>query len=108
MKNKEHINQQVEDTFKVLDAIKEVEVNHFFKHKVLQQLNTEKEQESKSIFSWFTPQLQLATLSVILLLNLGSIFYVFNNSVESSNTTSDIEAFAQEYSLQSDSSSILN
>ncbi|MEO9571658.1 MAG: hypothetical protein ABJH82_08115 [Polaribacter sp.] len=107
MKNKEYINQQVEDTFKVLDSIEKVEVNHFFKHKVLQQLNAEKE-ESKFIFSWFTPQLQLAILSVILLLNLGSIFYVFNNSVEKSKTTSDIEAFAQEYSLQSDNSSILN
>ena len=107
MKNKEHINQQVEDTFKVLDSIEKVEVNHFFKHKLLQKINAEKE-EKQAVFSWFTPQLQLATLSVILLLNFGTIFYAFHNSVESTSSTSDIEAFAQEYSLQSDSSSILN
>jgi len=107
MKNKENIHRQIEDTFKVLDTIEKVEVNHFFKHKVLQQLNVEKE-EKKSIFSWFTPQLQLATLCVVLLLNFGTIFYVFNNA-SSSNSTSDIEAFAQEYSLQaSENSSIFN
>ena len=36
MKNKEYINQQVEGNFKVLDTIEKVDVNHFFKHKVLQ------------------------------------------------------------------------
>lgn len=106
MKNKEYINQQVEETFKVLDTIKEVEVNHFFKHKVLQKLNAEKV-EKKSVFSWFTPQLQLATLSVILLLNAGTLFYVFTNSANSNTSSTSIETFAQEYSLQSDSNSIL-
>ena len=107
MKNKEFINQQVEDTFKVLDSIEKVEVNHFFKHKVLQKLNVEKEVK-QSMFSWFTPQLQLATLAIMLFLNVGTLFYVFNNSIENSNTTSEIEAFAQEYSLQSETTSILN
>ena len=107
MKNKEHINRQVEDTLKVIDTIEKVKVNHFFKHKVLQKLNVEKE-EKKAVFSWFTPQLQLATLSIILLLNLGTIFYTFNNSNNKASSTSSIEVFAQEYSLQSDSNSILN
>ena len=31
MKNKEHINQQVAATFKALETIEEVKVNHFFK-----------------------------------------------------------------------------
>jgi hypothetical protein len=107
MKNKEYINQQVEDTFKVIDAIKDVEVNHFFKHKVLQKLNAEKE-EKKSIFSWLTPQLQLATLCVVLLLNAGTLFYVFTNSTNNTVTSTSLETFAQEYSLQSDNNSILN
>ncbi|MCL7764659.1 hypothetical protein MPF19_14640 [Polaribacter sp. Z014] len=107
MENKKYINQQVEDTFKSLDAIEKVDVNHFFKHKILQKLDAEKV-EKQSVFSWFTPQLQLATLSVVLLLNLGTIFYAFNNSDKSASSSSGIEAFAKEYSLQSDSSSILN
>lgn len=105
MKNKEFINKQVEDTFKVLDSIEKVEINHFFKHKVLQQLNEEKEVKP-TFMAWFTPQLQLATLSIILLLNLGTIFYTFNNSVE--NSSSSIETFAQEYSLHSNNNSLLN
>ena len=107
MKTKKDINQQVDDTFKSLEAIKKVEVNHFFKHKVLQKIQAEKEVK-QPVFSWFTPQLQLATLSVVLLLNIGTIFYAFNNSSQSTSSASDIKTFAQEYSLQSDSSSILN
>jgi len=107
MKSKKDINQQVDDTFKSLDSINKVEVNHFFKHKVLQKIQAEKE-EKQVVFSWFTPQLQLATLSVVLLLNISTIFYAFNNSTQSTGSSSDIKTFAQEYSLQSDSSSILN
>lgn len=105
MKNTKYIQQQVEDTFKVLDTIDKVKVNPYFKHTVLQKLNAEKE-ENNTVFSWFTPQLQLATLSVMLLLNFGTLFYVYNNSAN--NASSDIETFAQEYSLQSVSTSILN
>ena len=105
MKNKEYINQQIKETFNVIDAIEKVEVNHFFKHKILQKLNAEKE-EKKTVFSWFTPQLQLATLSVLLLLNLSTVFYVFNNSIDNSN--SEIETFAKEYSLHSENTFILN
>ncbi|WP_242176948.1 hypothetical protein [Polaribacter marinus] len=104
MENKK-INQKVENTFKVLDAIEKVEVDHFFKHKVLQKLNAEKEVK-KVVFSWFTPQLQLVTLCVVLLLNVSAIFYAFSSS--ETTVSSDIEIFAEEYSLQSSSSSILN
>ena len=107
MKNKEHINKQVEATFNALNSIDKVEVNHFFKHKVLQKLNAEKEVKS-SVFSWFTPQLQLATLTVVLLLNFGTIYYAFNNTNSAVNTASDIEIFAQDYSLNTESVSILN
>ena len=105
--NKKDIHKKVEETFKVLDTIDKVEVNHFFKHKVLQKIQAEKV-EKKPVFSWFTPQLQLATLGVVLLLNIGTIFYAFNSSSQSTSSASDIKTFAQEYSLQSDSSSILN
>lgn len=105
MKNKEYINEQVDNTYKVLEAIKKVEINHFFKHKVLQQLN-ENVEENKSVISWFTPQLQMATFCVVLLLNVGTIFYAFSSSEVKNN--SNIETFAQEYSLQSKNNSILN
>jgi hypothetical protein len=105
MKNKEHINQQVEATFKVLDVVEEVKVNHFFKHKVLQQLNDVPE-EKTSILAWFTPSFQLATLGLLLFLNTSAMMYAF--SYQEQTTDVRLEAFAQEYSLQSETISLLN
>ncbi|WP_299670913.1 hypothetical protein [uncultured Polaribacter sp.] len=104
MKNKEHIQKQVSNTFQVLETIEKVAVNSFFKHKVLKKIEAEKVAK-QSVFSWFTPQLQLATLGFILILNTTAIFYAYT-SVESTNTA--IDTFAQEYALQPTSNSILN
>ncbi|APZ46827.1 hypothetical protein BW723_11270 [Polaribacter reichenbachii] len=105
MKSKKEIENNIDDTFKILDNIEEVKVNHFFKHKVLQQLENIKEEKSK-ILGWFSPQLQMATLGLVLLLNVGALFYAYS-SQEVSNTVT-LESFAQEYSLQSETNSILN
>jgi hypothetical protein len=50
------------------------------------------------------PQFQLATLSLILCLNIGTIFYAFSSSKE----TTDLNIFAKEYALQTNTNSILN
>ena len=105
MKNKEHINQQVAATFKVLETIGEVKVNHFFKQKVLQQLNNQKE-EKTSILVWFTPSLQLATLALVVLLNTSAVFYAF--SIQEQNSVDSLDIFSQEYSLQSQATFLLN
>jgi hypothetical protein len=105
MKNKEQISQQVEATFKVLDAVEEVKVSYFFKHKVLQQLNDAQE-EKTSILAWFTPSFQLATLGLLLFLNTSAMMYAF--SYQEQTTDVRLEAFAQEYSLQSEIISLLN
>lgn len=105
MKSKEHIHQQVEATFKALDVIEEVKVNHFFKHKVLQQIEHQKE-EKTSILTWFTPQLQIATLALIVLLNASAVVYAFSS--QSKTSSGGLETFAQEYSLQSETISLLN
>jgi len=105
MKNKEHINQQVAATFKVLDTIEEVKVNHFFKHKVLQQLNNQKEEKTR-ILAWFTPRLQLATLALVILLNTSAVLYAF--SFQEQTSVDSLDTFAQEYFLQSETTSLLN
>ena len=56
MHSNKEITQKVEETFQVLESIEEVQVNHFFKHKVLKQLENQKEEQS-TIFAWLTPQL---------------------------------------------------
>ena len=105
MKNKEHINLQVVATFKALEALEEVKVNPFFKHKVLQQLNNQKE-EKTSILAWFTPNLQLATLAFVVLLNTSVVFYAF--SFQEQNLVDSLDTFAQEYLLQSQATFLLN
>ena len=105
MKKKEYLDRQVDATFKVLEAIEKVPVNHFFKHKVLQKIQVEQHLK-QPIITWFTPQFQLVTLVVVLVLNASVIFYSFSNVKETSVT--NIMAFAQEYSLQSRDSFILN
>ena len=98
MKNKEPIYQEIKDTFKVLENIKEAKVNHFFKHKVLLQLKNQNE-ETTSILDWFTPRLQLASVAFVLLLNASALFYAFSSQEQ--NIVVNIDSFAQEYSLQS-------
>jgi len=105
MHSNKEITQKVEETFQVLESIEEVQVNHFFKHKVLKQLENQKEEQS-TIFAWLTPQLQWATLGLVLLLNLSAVFYAYLPQEESSDNT--IETFAQEYALQSETYTILN
>lgn len=105
MKSEKQIAQNIEDTFKVLDSIEEVKVNHFFKHKVLQQLENQAEVKPTA-FSWFTPKLQLAALSLVLLMNLSTLFYAY--SINDASSSTRLENFAQEYALQSETNSILN
>ena len=54
MKKKEYLDRQVDATFKVLEAIEKVPVNHFFKHKVLQKIQAEQHLK-QPIITWFTP-----------------------------------------------------
>ena len=77
MKSTEKIEENINAAFKALESIEEVKVNHFFKHKVLQQLENQKE-EKLPVFVWFTPKLQFTTLAMVLLLNVGSILYAFS------------------------------
>lgn len=101
---KNNIHKEVENAFAAISFLKKGEMNPFFKHKVLQRVANEKE-ETHPPFSWYKPQLQWATLSIILLLNVGAVLYASSNTNVS--LTSDIELFAQEYSLQSSSNAIL-
>ena len=105
MKSQEQLEKKVEINFNVLDSIEEVKVNHFFKHKVLKALQNQKEEKPK-VFIWFTPQLQWATLGLILLMNVSAVLYTFSSQEEASNMS--LDNFAQEYSLQSETTSLSN
>ena len=93
------IQKEIEGTLEVLNSVEEVKINYFFKDKVLQKIALEKEKQKEN-FYWFTPQLQMAFLLLILALNISVIFYTFSSKENSSEAT--IEIFAQEYLMQSE------
>jgi negative regulator of sigma E activity len=101
----ENIDKKNTSTFQVLDKIEKVEAPHFFSHKVLQQIAVEKEKNTTT-FSWFSPALQLTTVALVLLINTVVLIYSFNSS--NSSNADAITTFAQDYSLQESSNSILN
>lgn len=106
MEKNYNIQDKIEDTFQVLESIKQVEVSANFSSKVLTSLEDEKQEQKKQI-AWVGPQLQLAAMIVVLLVNALVIYYTLNtNDIE--NNVSDIEQFAKDYNIYSESNDILN
>ena len=105
---KTHKNTPIENnnTFDILDEIQEVKVSPFFKNKVLNSIR-QQEEEKVPLFGWFSPQLQLATLAMLLCINAFTIIYSLDLE-DSGQELSGIEAFVQDYSLNSDNSISLN
>ncbi|WP_397363158.1 hypothetical protein [Olleya sp. R77988] len=99
MKTNKNIQQQIENTFDAMDSIQQVNVSPFFKDKTLQRMFSKKE-ETVSIWSWFTPQLQLATLVCVLAINVYAIRQIKNSSYNES-----ISTFATDYGLSAESKS---
>ena len=99
--HKKHSTEE-NTTFTILDEIQEVKVSPFFKGKVLNAIQQQKEakEETSSGFSWFTPQLQLATLAILVSINIAVVYYSF--SYENTPTeVSGIDSFIEEYQLGS-------
>jgi len=69
MMSNSEIDKKVKATIDSIELIEEVRVSPFLKDRILHQLDA-KEELSLSVFNWFTPQLQLAALSLVILLNV--------------------------------------
>ena len=93
----------IDDVLKSVDEINDVKVSPFFKDKVMQRLYAEKETQP-SIWSWFTPQLQFATLIGVIALNVIAL-----TQLDSTTNSSDLDTFSQTFELSiTDESSIFN
>lgn len=104
MNTKKHKENNIEDTFKVLDSIEEVKVSPFFKDKTMQRLFAAEEVEEKPVFGWFTPKVQLATLVCVLILNV-IVFSKFSQS----DYASGVNEFAETYGLSTEhTTSLIN
>jgi hypothetical protein len=70
------------NTLDILDAIQEVQVSPFFKNKVLNRREQQKEVKESS-FSWFSPQLQFASLALVICIIVKKIFFSISISHDS-------------------------
>ena len=97
------IQDKIKKTLEVFDKIESVKTPPFFKDKTMQRLFSEKEEiKSVSIWNWFTPQLQLATLACIVFVNVYAI-----NQIKSSKYEASVLSFASDYGITADQESSL-
>ncbi|WP_299364310.1 hypothetical protein [Winogradskyella sp.] len=102
MEKNKSIKQKIEATINSVDAIDEVKISPFFKEKTLRQMFSEKQEESATVWSWFTPQLQFATLILIVALNVFAVMQLRDD-----NYDEEISTFAESYGLLIDSEDAL-
>lgn len=100
METNKGIQKEIERTFDVLNTKNEVHVSPFFKDKTLRRLFLKKE-EKEIVWLWFTPKLQLATLAVVIVLNIIALSQLESNSMSENS----IDDFATTYELSYDDES---
>ncbi len=93
MMSNSKIDKKIDTIIDSAESIEIVNVSPFLKDKILNQIGSEKI-ETSSVWSWFTPSLQLATLIVFMVLNL---FAYMNLNSEDYN--SSIDEFTESYGL---------
>ena len=94
------------NTLNILDEIQEVKVSPFLKNQVLNKIREQKE-DKVPLLGWMSPQLQLAAILVILMVNATAIFYTLDEQ-NSNQELSGFEAFVEDYSLDSGNNISLN
>jgi hypothetical protein len=105
MDTNKNIQSKIDSTLSVMDAIETVNVSPFFKDKTMQRLFAEKE-ETTTVWNWFTPKLQLATLVCVVVLNV----IAFTKLDDATSYDENVSELAESYGLSAsdDDTSILN
>lgn len=85
------INKKVSAALNAVDTIQDVKVSPFLKDRILNNLSTEID-ETQKVWAWFTPKFQLATLIVVILLNV----YAYK-VLTSDNYNTTVEEFVDTY-----------
>lgn len=103
METDKNIQNKIDSTIETMDAIETVNISPFFKGKTMNRLFAEKE-EPQSVWSWFTPKLQLATLVCVIVLNVVAF-----TKLQETTYDENVSEFAESYGLStSTETSLLN
>lgn len=101
MEGNNDILKKVNETFKVIEIIDDVYVSPSFKDKTMRRLFSKKEEESY-VWSWFTPKIQLATLTCVVILNVVAF-----SQLKQDTYNNDISQFAESYGFSIDNETSL-
>jgi len=103
MMSNSEIDKKVKMTIDSVDSMEEVRVSPFLKDRILHQLHT-KEELSSPVFSWFTPQLQLVALCMVIVLNVYAYTILTSQEYETK-----VEEFVDTYDFEDETyTSIFN
>ena len=102
MKPNVEMYKKVKATFDSIESIEKAKVSPFFKENVMHQIRNASQDVQDKTWSWFTPQLQLATLVCIIILNI----LAFNNLKENTHDN-NVTSFAESYGLSTSTESTL-
>ena len=104
METDKTINNKIEATIASAEKIEEATVSPFFKDKALRRMFSEKREKESQLWQWFTPQLQLATLLLIVAIN---VYVLVQFRITDYNN--DVSNFADSYGLYvQDSEALIN
>ena len=96
-------SDKINSTLEAMDAIEPANVSPFFKGKTMNRLFAEKE-EQQSVWSWFTPKLQLATLVCVIVINVVAF-----TKLKETTYDENVSQFAETYGLSTNTqTSIFN
>lgn len=95
MEQNKDIKTEIDSTLNAMDAIEKVNVSSFFKDKTMQLLFIK--EEELTVWRWFTPKLQLATLLCMVVLNVFAFSKL--NTTNASSYDENIDQFADTYGL---------
>ncbi|MES2373242.1 MAG: hypothetical protein V4557_11730 [Bacteroidota bacterium] len=93
-------HEEIESTLKSLDGISRADMPSFFYTRLQAQLDKRAASPNRFWMIITKPAVSLVTLSLLVVLNVTAISYYIRSSKKTlSQTSTDIEAFAQEYDL---------
>jgi hypothetical protein len=101
MKKEEPVQPHIDDILQSLDGLQRAEPQPFFYTRLLARLENH---PAEKTWEWLSkPVFSLATLLLLLVLNIGVISSYLNTKTAVTQPSNDIESFAKEYYLDGSS-----
>ncbi len=102
MEPNDYIDQEVADTLKALDDLKPASAPPFFASRVIARLDQAGQTRAFSRIWRLSPVIQIVLFAMLVMLNVTILWTGTQSGGSEISRTEQLEAFATEYSLQSE------